>query len=186
METLRPYLLSARVTWWLIAVNVAVWCVICAGADPAATWLGGDPADMLVRPWTLVSYSLTHAYASHLAVNCVVLALAGCIVEHIDGPRRAVLLYLICGMAGAVAYLGINALAGVSGGVLTGASAAVLGMVAYAACIAPSRTQRVMLAAALVLLLVPGIAGDNPGGTAAHLGGVAAAVAIALSARKKD
>ncbi|MDO4320302.1 MAG: rhomboid family intramembrane serine protease [Bacteroidales bacterium] len=178
MGTVRAYLLSARVTWWLIAVNVAVWCVICAGADPSATWLGCDPADVFARPWTLLTYSLTHSYAVHLAVNCLALAVAGCIVEHIDGPVRALLLYVVCALAGAAAYIGLNMLAGVSYGVLTGASAAILGMMAYAACIAPGRL-RLPLALAVALLLVFGLTGDNPGGTAAHFGGTVAGVAVA-------
>lgn len=184
MDGIRAYLFSSHVTWWLIAVNMAVWCVILAGADPSATWLGCEAADVARRPWTLLTYSVTHAYASHLAVNCLTLAVAGCIVEHIDGPWRALTLYAVCALAGAAAYVGLNMVAGVSYGVLTGASAAILGMLAYAGCMAPRRL-RLPLVVTVVVLLLLGLAGDNPGGTAAHLGGTATGVAVAwLTSRR--
>lgn len=181
---MRRYLDCARSTWWLVAVNVAVWTIICFGADPGVTRLDGMAAVALGAPWTLLTYSVTHVYASHLLVNCAVLAVAGCIVERMCGAWRTVLLYGLCALAGGVVYLLLCAVAGVSG-MLTGASAAVMGLVAYAVC-APARVPRhvrITAALAAVVLLAIGLLGDNPGGACAHIGGVLAGIGAALVMR---
>jgi membrane associated rhomboid family serine protease len=110
----------------------------------------------------------------------------GPMVEQHLGSRRFVRFYLICGMGGAVAYLGLWAkgiLIGDAWQPLVGASAGIFGVLIAAAQVAPEATVMLVfppipmrlrtLAWAFIANAVYTVftRGHNAGGEAAHLGG---------------
>lgn len=54
------------------------------------------------QPWRLISYQFLHANFGHLLFNMWALYFFGPAVEHIMGPRKYLLYYLSCGVAGAL------------------------------------------------------------------------------------
>ena len=134
--------------------------------------------------WRLLTFQFLHASPAHLAMNMIGLFLFGQIVEGQFGPRRYLAFYLLCGAAGALAYVLLW-----SGGILidspavpmVGASAGVFGVMMAAAEIAPEMEislwftalpVRVLAWVSMAMaLLVVLRTGPNAGGEAAHLGG---------------
>jgi membrane associated rhomboid family serine protease len=140
--------------------------------------------------WRFVTFQFLHDYTGlgHIVFNMLALYFFGPLIENYLGSRRYLAFYLICGVAGPVAYLLIHYI-----GLLTmppwvpmvGASAGVFGVLIGAAQIAPrARVQLLfppipMELRTLAWVLI-GIAvfvifsrGHNAGGEAAHLGGAA-------------
>jgi len=108
--------------------------------------------------WRFIGFQFCHADMNHLIFNMIGLFFFGPIVERFLGARRFLAFYLICGIAGAVLYLLLNA-AGfavlqVSGGKATvpgllfndpytplvGASAGIFGILIASARIMPNAT----------------------------------------------
>jgi membrane associated rhomboid family serine protease len=134
--------------------------------------------------WRLLTFQFLHASPMHLAMNMIGLFLFGQIVEGQFGARRYLAFYLLCGVAGAVAYVLLWA-SGIlidDGAVpMVGASAGVFGVMMAAAEIAPEMEiwmwfgtvpVRVLAWVSMAIaLLVVLRTGPNAGGEAAHLGG---------------
>jgi membrane associated rhomboid family serine protease len=154
------------------------------GPISAAGYFSVDKAIHHGQAWRVITFQFLHASPMHLIMNMVGLFLFGQIVEGQFGPRRYVAFYLLCGVAGAVAYVLLWA-----GGILidhaavpmVGASAGVFGVMMAAAQIAPEMEVwvwfgtvpvRVLAWASMAIaLLVVLRTGPNAGGEAAHLGG---------------
>ena len=112
----------------------------------------------------------------------------GPLIESYLGSRRYLAFYLLCGMAGPVAYIGLwatHVLIGSAWVPLVGASAGIFGVLIAGATVAPN--SEVLIWGVLPMKLrtfawvLLGIAvytifsaGHNAGGQAAHLGGAAA------------
>lgn len=183
------------VTIWLIVLNVLVFVIDrLLGARwrylPMATWgyFSAETAIQHLQLWRLITFQFLHASVGHLFFNMLSLYFFGPLVERYLGSRRFIVFYLLCGMAGAAAYLlmlNAGVLIGSPAVPLVGASAGIFGVLIAAARIAPQ---------AYVMLLFPpipmrlrtlawvllGLAtftvlsnGRNAGGEAAHLGGAA-------------
>lgn len=78
------------------------------------------PADVLFRPWTLVTYMFLHGGISHLLFNMLGLFFFGSRVEMRLGPQRFLTLYFIAGITGALLSLPFTPnvqIIGASGGV---------------------------------------------------------------------
>jgi len=78
------------------------------------------PQYALTRPWTAVTYMFLHGGLSHILFNMVGLFFFGSRVESRLGERRFISLYLLSGVAGALAYLIFTPrgpMVGASGGV---------------------------------------------------------------------
>jgi len=148
--------------------------------------------------WRLLTFQFLHADMKHLVFNMFGLFFFGPMVERFfRSPRRYLAFYLVCGMAGAVAYLVLNLLGEGFGlalpGVLTGdwytpligASAGVFGILMASAFIAGDammlvmgiipmkiRTGAYLMTAFAAYKLLVGA--HNAGGEAAHIGGAIA------------
>ncbi len=179
----------------LIAANVAMFIIlkllIALGGSPF--WIGITPH---VWPWiwTPLTYMITNTGFLDLLFNCLWLWLFASMVLEIGSERQLLVSYLIGGLGGALFFL-IGGALELCGGVLFGASAAVLGVVTFASVRVPYMRLTLMLFGsvkfmwigiiAAVLSLMPLLGGDFASGFA-HLGGIVggAIYALALKLRR--
>jgi membrane associated rhomboid family serine protease len=184
---------------WLLIINVAVYFVQILGADTLLVrWFAVYPrtGGMTLQIWRLITYQFLHDGTRHILFNMLCLFFLGPMLERHWGSRKFLIFYLGCGMAGGLVYpllLGLKIISPhpVQGVLpLVGASGAILGVLATCAILFP---QVVVLfifvplsirvvALILTLFAVFGIiTGENAGGEAAHLAGMAAGAAYVFS-----
>jgi membrane associated rhomboid family serine protease len=191
------------ITAWLILINVAVFFLdglllrngiayriegtrIIMGPLEAWGHFSAGTAIWNLQIWRFLSFQFLHANFQHLLFNMIGLYFFGQMMETFLGRQRFLTFYLLCGIAGAVAYLalwGMGILVSTAYVPLVGASAGIFGILAAAAQVAPKATVMLMFppmpvdlrtwAYILLALAVATIlfAGPNAGGEAAHLGG---------------
>lgn len=179
-------------TTLLAALNAAVYVAVLLGADTSALALDASPVTLASAPWSALTYMFNHASLIHFAVNIIVLIVAGCKFESTVGAFATIAVYLGGGLAGGIAFVIACSWAGVADASLTGASAATLALCAAALCTVPGIIQKLKqtpaAAAGLALACVMvmwGMIGDNPGGSVAHLAGIAAGIGGALILRRR-
>ena len=177
----------------LIFANAAVFLVqMVAGprvGQEITYWLGLIPVEVLVRPWTPVTYMFLHGGLMHLLFNMLGLFFFGPRLEERLGGRHFLGLYLTSGLAGAaLSILTPHAL-------IIGASGAVFGVLLGFAYYWPRAPiyiwgifpieARVLVVIATVLSLWAAFSGGS-GGVAhfAHLGGFAGGF-LYLKARER-
>jgi membrane associated rhomboid family serine protease len=187
----------------LIIINLAVF--VSLGVLMVITRIGGFaelwsiihdqfqiPArfpEFVTRPWTILTYMFMHDLTGilHILFNMLVLYWFGRLFVEYLGSDKLVALYLLGGVAGAIAYLlAYNIIpyfvaqsqAFKIG--MVGASASVNAIVVATATLLPNYTFFLLLigpvrikyiAAIIVFLSFLGTVGDNAGGNIAHLGG---------------
>jgi membrane associated rhomboid family serine protease len=142
---------------------------------------------LLTHFWTPLTYMFMHAGILHILFNMLWLYWMGQIFEEYLGNKRTIGLYIMGGLAGALAYLlclnlipaFTNSNAAV-GSTIVGASASVMAIVVATATLLPNYTISLILFGpvklkwlVLVILAIDflGIVGPNAGGEIAHLGG---------------
>jgi membrane associated rhomboid family serine protease len=191
-------------TIWLIVINVAVFLLdhfLAAGGlhyelqlregvlqFPPLAGLGhfsAQTALMKLQLWRFLTFQFVHGGIGHLLFNMIALYFFGPLIESYLGSRRFLAFYLLSGIGGAVAYVGLWGFGVLGGGPwipLVGASAGIFGILIAAARVAPHatvliygvipmqlRTMAWVLLAIAVYMIFTG--GRNAGGEAAHLGG---------------
>ena len=162
-----------------IAVFVAVWVAGRLGLG-LRDWLALMPDQVLVRPWTVITYMFVHANFWHILFNMIALFFFGPAVEERLGSREFLKFYLVCGLGGAA----LSFVFALHSNIL-GASGAIYGvMLAYALfwpdapiyiwAILPVKAKWLILG--LIALDLFMAVGGGMDGTAhfAHLGGAAA------------
>lgn len=183
----------------LIAANVVMFValklLVATFGIGAARWLALSPVPW-PWVWTPLTYMLTNSGFLDLLFNCLWLWLFSRMVLEIASNRELIVSYLAGGLCGAAAYAA-GAATGLYSGPLFGASAAVLGVLCFAAARVPFMRLNLMffgpvsfkwigiIAAGLSLL--PLLAG-NIGNGLAHLGGIIGGIgyALALKHRRKS
>ena len=147
--------------------------------------------------WRLVTFQFLHANLNHILANMVGLYFFGPMIEAYLGSRRYLAFYLLCGVAGPVAYCGLWAAGLLRGGPtspLVGASAGIFGVLIAAALTAPDSVVLVFGVVPARLRTVAWVllgyavytifsSGHNAGGEAAHLGGAAVGYALIRNPR---
>ena len=144
-------------------------------------------SDILHQPWRMVTYAMIHLDFSHLLVNCLWIAWFGSLAVNKTHSERITGLFLAGAVAGAVAFAAYCAATGSEGRVLVGASAATLSLIVGTLTIkllspasnSVSRRQsltRTALYALAFVVLATMLTGA--GQIAAHIGGIAAGIAI--------
>ncbi|MFC0185417.1 Membrane associated serine protease, rhomboid family [Pseudarcicella hirudinis] len=140
--------------------------------------------ELLLKPWTLITHFFTHRDIFHILFNMLFFYWFGKLIDEYLGNRRLINLYILGGLAGALAFLIIyntipyfqNQL----GSMVHGASGAVYAVVVGAATLLPEYTFFLFLlgpvrikyiAAFYVILSFIETIGSNAGGNIAHLGG---------------
>ena len=183
----------------LIFVNVAVflglhlfglivWFFrISNGSVLLVKWMAipADLSQLLLKPWTIITYMFLHESFIHIFFNMVVLYFGGTIFLNYLNGKKLVVTYLLGGLAGAALYLLafnvlpiFNQVAIYS--IALGASASVMAILVAAATYVPNYVVRLMflgeikfkhIAIGYVILDVISIPQGNAGGHIAHLGG---------------
>ena len=163
-----------------LGVFIYEWFQLDAGSLPRASQL-----------WRLVSYQFLHGGIRHIVFNMLGLYFLGPTLERHWGSKKFLPFYLGCGVAGALFYLLLVAVGALPGGVMVGASGAILGMLAACAILfphfvvfilifpVPIRVASVAFTGIYMFFILTG--GHNAGGHAAHLAGMAAGAAYVFS-----
>jgi membrane associated rhomboid family serine protease len=177
---------SPSAVYWLIGLCVGVYFVqaTLVGDANMARWFGyasGDVASGAM--WTLGTYMFVHGGMMHLLLNMWTLWLFGPRVEAAWGASTFTWYYLWCGLGG----WAFHAMFQQGGGLLVGASAAILGVaVAYASRwpddevlffgVVPMKVRWLVVFMALINITMAVVDAGSLGGTAyaAHIGGMIA------------
>jgi membrane associated rhomboid family serine protease len=141
-------------------------------------------SELLMRPWTIVTYMFTHFNFLHIFFNMLVLFWFGKIFLQYLTAKQLFSTYILGGMAGAILYLlffnGFPGLREYLGSAMLGASASIMAIVVAISFYVPNYTLYMLLigpvklkyiALAFIVLDFLMIASDNAGGNIAHLGG---------------
>ncbi len=142
-------------------------------------------SQLLVRPWTLLSYMFYHWEFFHLFFNMLLLYWMGTIYQQYLGSKKLISTYILGGISGAVFYIAAYNLfplfsANLSHSFALGASASVLAITIASATLLPDYPIRLLLigevklkwiAVIIVISDLISIGGSNAGGHLAHLGG---------------
>ncbi|MDE6227877.1 MAG: rhomboid family intramembrane serine protease [Muribaculaceae bacterium] len=196
---------GSRSLAWLIAINTAVFIVVWVATlignstglygNFTMPWLcvSADIKTTLFHPWTVVSYMVTQYSFLHLLFNMLWLLWFGRFLMTTLADRHLLFLYIGGGLTGAIFFLGISAVASPSSAFLSGASASVLAVITACAFRTPDLRLMMFLfgevklkwvALACVVLTFAGIGGGNPGGQAAHIGGLLFGLLFSLLLRR--
>lgn len=184
----------------LIAVNILVFVLM--GVSPALADFADSVFGLSDRGlakgmiWQFITYQFVHAGFFHLLVNMLGLWFAGNILERIFGPRRFVVFYLLCGIAGGLLQIALS-----PGPTVVGASGSVCGLVAAFSTMFPQMPVTALLffvipirmramwlgiivAGVSLFLLLTGWLGNI--GNAAHLGGAIAGFGLVKYQRRRE
>jgi membrane associated rhomboid family serine protease len=202
LEEIKRFFMQRSVLSTLILINIAVWVsakviqVIFflynqpdAGvADNWITHYFALPAyfpQLILMPWTLVTYMFLHLEFWHILFNLLWLFWFGRIFMEFMTGRQLLLTYLLGGMAGGLCYVASFNIFPVFHDVLQqsvalGASASVMAIVTAISFWVPNysiqllfigRVRIIYLALALFIFDLFAIPGGNSGGHLAHIGG---------------
>ncbi len=193
----------------LIYINIAVFVIVrlaqvffsfssglAAQQDyPLLEWISvpSNPWLLLLRPWTLITYMFVHYEFLHMLFNILCLYWFGRVFMSFFTSRKLLKVYIIGGLAGAVAFLiGYNFIPvlyrAANSSMLMGASASALAILFAAARFSPNYMINLMFIGAvrlkyialtyfiIDLISIPGLA--NTGGHLAHLGGAIAGLVM--------
>lgn len=180
----------------------AIWTLgYFSTAKALVQFVPGSWMPLGLEVWRFITFQFLHANIWHLLFNMFGLYFFGSLVEQYLGSKRYLAFYLLCGIAGAAAYLVLNftgwsvftltgrqlplLLVNDPGTPLVGASAGVFGVIMASAFLVPNATvyafmvipiRLSLLAYGLVgfALLTVLFGGNNAGGEAAHIGGAIA------------
>jgi membrane associated rhomboid family serine protease len=142
------------------------------------------PAELLTRPWTVITYMFTHFNFFHILFNMIMLYwFGGIFLQYLTG-RQLLSTYILGGLAGAFLYiLFVNGFPGLKehlGSSMLGASASIMAIAIAISFYVPDYTLYLLLigpvrlkyiALAFIVLDILMIASYNAGGHIAHLGG---------------
>lgn len=177
----------------IIVLNVIIFVlfnIIDNLVFPISKWfaLPGNFFDLLLKPWTIVTYMFLHGGLFHILFNMLWLYWMGKILIEFVGIKRFTAAYFLGGLAGGLAFIIMHNIFGIFGNSefvgngLIGASAGVMSIVFAAATVVPDYTLRLFLlgdvklkylaVGALVLTSLLDFS-VNTGGKIAHLGGAA-------------
>ncbi len=119
-----------RVVGQLLLINVVAY--VFTRMNPAMMselWL--VPAQVLTRPWTLLTYQFLHGGVSHIFFNMLALFFFGPKLEALLGSKSFLRMYLLAGLVGALVHILWTVLTMSQGSLyvpMVGASAAVYGV----------------------------------------------------------
>lgn len=172
-----------------ILVNVSVFVIISLfnlfGLDFVGRYLTLPSflGDLLLKPWTIVTYAFMHGGLGHILMNMIGLYLFGRIIADLIGNSKLISLYFLGAISAALAFVliyNLNPEFISVHGYLVGASGSVFAIGVAAATLVPDYRFRPpfigpikisYIVAFYVFMSILGTKGDNAGGNYAHLGG---------------
>jgi membrane associated rhomboid family serine protease len=183
--------IGINVLVFLLIQLVAVAEFLFSGSTASSEWIKlqlSMPAylpALTYKFWTIITYMFGHDGLFHILFNMLWLYWLGRIFLDFLNKRQFIFTYLAGGLAGAVLFIIAYNLFPVFKpvlpvAVLIGASASVMAVIAAAATLLPDFTIHLLLIGpvrlkylALIYFVLDliGIAGSNPGGSIAHIGG---------------
>ena len=197
-DKFRYKIQTATVTEKLIAVNVLIFILFFLfrtisylfqfSSDFLLEWFvfPKEPAEFILKPWSLITYSFLHSGLWHILANMLILYFSGIYFLNYFSPKRLLNYYFLGVIIGALVYmLSYNlfpAFQGTGRSYLMGASAGVMAVLIGIATHIPNMRVRLLLlgsvkfwwiAAFLVVIDIIQIPMGNAGGHLAHLGGAA-------------
>lgn len=183
-NALKRFIIANAVLFVVVALFTVVNRLFLGGFELASIFsLPSQPAVLLLRPWTLISYMFLHSDIFHILFNMIWLYWFGGLFLQLFTEKQLVALYFLGGFAGAIMYLLVfNTLPFFAdkAGTLQGASASIMAIVIATAFRIPDFSVRLLLigaiklkyiAAATILLDLLSVTSSNSGGHFAHLGG---------------
>ena len=188
--------LTPVVKWFLIAnITIYVVSVLTPLGAYIYEWFQIDTTSTarFFQLWRLIGYQFLHSpyIIFHIVLNMIGLYFLGPTLERYWGSKKFLTFYLGCGVAGGLFYMLLVAVGFLPSGVLVGASGAILGMLVACAILFPQfvvfffifpvpiRIAAVVLTFVYFFIVITG--GENAGGNACHLAGMAAGAAYVLS-----
>lgn len=171
---------------WLLILNILIF--LPSLIDSVKEWIEKYFAVIpvswyMIQLWRPITYQFLHDGFFHIFFNMLVLFFFGPMLEQIWGSRRFAIFYLACGAAGGILYTLLVIFHVLEGRVMVGASGAIYGLLAAGAILFPNLRVYVMgifpmpLSVLAILLVVFSVlnflGGQNAGGEAAHLAGMA-------------
>lgn len=207
-DTLVRKYKSSSLLLRFIYINIAVFVIIrlvglvtfiaLGTGSIALQWveLPSDLHQLLVKPWTIVTYMFSHYGVLHILFNMLWLYWLGRIFLECFTPRQLGGLYVLGGLAGAALYLAaynlIPALESQKG-TLIGASASVMAIVIAISVYRPNYQIGLLfiggislkwIALVTVFIDLIGIESGNMGSHIAHLGGILMGLWFGLSIKR--
>jgi len=182
---------------WLLIANIVIYVVsVLTPLGPFIyEWFQIDTTSTgrFFQLWRLISYQFLHDPNNvvHILYNMIGLYFLGSTLERHWGSKKFLIFYLGCGVAGGLFYMLLVAVGFLSASEMIGASGAILGMLAACAILFPQfvvfffifpvpiRIAAVILTIVYFFIFITG--GENAGGHACHLAGMAAGAAYVLS-----
>jgi len=154
--------------------------------------------ELLIRPWTLVSYMFFHQNVFHILFNMFALYWFGKLFLMYFSEKQLTALYLIGGVSGAIVFIAsynifpyfVTHFQNVP---MLGASGAIMAIITAVAFRTPNMEMQMLfigriklkwIAVFFILTSFFGITSNNAGGELAHLGGALAGYIFVVSLRK--
>lgn len=119
------------ITTVLIAINLILYIALPIIPNGALYYDMGvlTPLSLMQGEWwTLLTSMFLHSGLMHIACNMLSLYYLGVMCERVFGPVKYLLLYLLSGIAGGIAYVAVNLMAGNILAGAVGASGAIFGL----------------------------------------------------------
>ena len=183
---------------WLLIINIVVF-VASFMIKPLGVffykWFSVFPAsiELALQFWRIITYQFLHDINGfgHIFGNMLVLFFFGPMLERYWGSKKFLIFYLLCGAMGGILYPLLAFAGWLEVGALVGASGAIFGMLAAGAILFPNLNvyiwgifpiRLIILAIILAVISIMNIfGGENAGGEAAHLAGMAAGAVYVFS-----
>lgn len=188
---------------WILGINIAIWIIITIASISNVAYsnllierlsLPSSAKDILMQPWSILTYMFTQYSSLHIICNMVCLLLFGIPIAKKLGSKCVVWIYIIGGIAGATAYTLYHVAIGSDNGYLCGASAAVLSIMSAALMYIPQHPFRLpfhrdiklkWLAAFCCIILIISADGGSPVSGIVHSGGMIFGLLIGIYFRRR-
>lgn len=195
INELKSKFISASIIQQLIYVNIAVFIITLILSSFSGLYgnktnfiyewfsLSSSFEEMIIKPWSLVSYGFLHNGFLHILFNCLVLHFFGRLFLEYFSEKQALNFYVLGTLFGGIAYLVSYSYFPLFEGkvhTMVGASAGITAIVIGIATYIPNYQLQLrfigyvkvwQLAGAFILFDLISLAGGNGGGHIAHLGG---------------
>ncbi|MFC4176382.1 rhomboid family protein [Flavobacterium gossypii] len=176
--------ITQQLIFWNIGIAIPLFLLYSFSSDTylsIMSWLQltSDPAEFIVKPWTLLTYGFLHVGILHLLFNMIMLNFAGRLFLTFFTQKQFLGVYILGAIFAGLVFIGSFFLFNVKAPII-GASGAIMAVLIGSATYAPLYQIRLLLigtvklwhiAFVFLILDLIQLPTDNMGGHIAHLGG---------------